>query len=173
MGIVADGQIINGASGIAGAIGWMALEQPYSPEYGPCGHLEYYTSGPGIARHAESLLQEGAISKYLQAGKVDTKDVFEAYDQNDPVALKVIAKCITYWGMAVANLVSIFNPEKIVFGGGVFGPAAHLLKKISDEAEKWAQPISMQEVTLEASSLKGNSGLYGAGLLALRNQPML
>jgi glucokinase len=72
--------------------------------------------------------------------------------------------------MAVANLVSIFNPEKIIFGGGVFGPAIQLLDRISKEAGKWAQPISMQQVILEGSSLNGNTGLFGAGFLAIRNE---
>lgn len=173
MGIVANGQIINGANGIAGAIGWMALDRPYTTEYDRCGQFEHYASGPGIARRAENLLRQGAKSKYLRAGKLSTKKVFDAYVKKDPVAEEVILRCIEYWGMAVANLVSIFNPEKIIFGGGVFGPAIGLLDKILEEAQKWAQPISMQNVVLEASSLEGDTGLYGAGFLALRNEKKL
>ena len=70
--------------------------------------------------------------------------------------------------MAVANLVSLFNPEKIIFGGGVFGPAAQFINRIEDEAQQWAQPISITKVTLEVSSLGGDAGLIGAAQLALR-----
>ena len=70
--------------------------------------------------------------------------------------------------MAVANLVSLFNPEKIIFGGGVFGPAARFLDDIYAEAKKWAQPISIKQVKLQASKLGGDAGLYGAGCLALQ-----
>ena len=45
--------------------------------------------------------------------------------------------------MAVANLVSLFNPQVIVFGGGIFGPAVRLLDRIEAEARRWAQPISI------------------------------
>ena len=69
--------------------------------------------------------------------------------------------------MAVANLVSIFNPQKVIFGGGVFGPAIKFLDHIQEEAQKWAQPISIQEVRLEPSTLKGDAGLIGAGYLAI------
>jgi len=169
IGIVSNGQIINGTSGIAGAIGWMALDRPYSSDYDACGQFEYYASGSGIARNAESMLNKGAKSDYLHTGKISAKEVFEAYCENDPVAVQVLEKAIEYWGMALANLVSIFNPEKVIFGGGVFGPAVQLLDRISDEARKWAQPISIQEVKLEASALKGDAGLIGAGFLALRN----
>jgi glucokinase len=173
IGIVSNGHIIKGASGIAGAIGWMALDRPYSKDYDPCGHFEYYASGSGIARRAENILSKGSRSDYLHSVKISAKEVFEAYSKNDQVAVQVIEQCIEYWGMAVANLVSIFNPEKIIFGGGVFGPAIHLLDRIAEEAVKWAQPIAMQEVILEASSLKGDTGLFGAGFLAKRNEFMI
>ena len=69
--------------------------------------------------------------------------------------------------MAVANLVSLFNPEKIILGGGVFGPAIQFIDAIKDEATKWAQPISMKQVSIEQSALGTDAGLYGAGSLAL------
>ena len=82
--------------------------------------------------------------------------------------MAVINNAIEYWGMAVANLVSIFNPEKIIFGGGVFGPALQLLDAIYAAAVKWAQPISIQQVKLQGSELGTKAGLYGAGFLALK-----
>jgi glucokinase len=170
IGIVSDGHIINGMNGIAGAIGWMALDLPYSREYDACGQFEYYASGTGIARCAEQRLARGATSEFLKGPPLTARDVFEAYTQNDPVAVDVLDQSIVYWGMAVANLVSLLNPEKIIFGGGVFGPALMFLDRIYEEATKWAQPISIQEVKLEASALKGDTGLYGAGYLALKNK---
>jgi glucokinase len=173
IGIVSDGHIINGMSGIAGAIGWMALDRPYSKEYESCGQFEYYASGTGIARCAEQRLAQGAKSEFLKGAPITAREVFEAYAQQDRVAVDVLDHSIEYWGMAVANLVSLLNPEKIIFGGGVFGPALMFLDRIYEEACKWAQPVSIQEVKLEASALKGDTGLYGAGYLALKNKFML
>ena len=98
------------------------------------------------------------------------RDVFEAYERNDALAIAVINNAVEYWGMAVANLVSLFNPEKIIFGGGVFGPALQLLDAIYEEAKKWAQPISIGQVQLLGSALGNEAGLYGAGYLALKDQ---
>ena len=53
--------------------------------------------------------------------------------------------------MAVANLVSLFNPEKIIMGGGVFGPGIKLLPAIREEAAKWAQPVSIHQMSLDVS----------------------
>jgi glucokinase len=71
--------------------------------------------------------------------------------------------------MAGANLVSLFNPERIIFGGGVFGPAIKLIPAIRKEATKWAQPISIKQVSFEPSALGSDAGVYGAGYLAIKN----
>ena len=65
--------------------------------------------------------------------------------------------------MAVANLVSLFNPQVIVFGGGIFGPAVRLLDRIEAEARQWAQPISIGQVAIRASALGPDACLFGTG----------
>ncbi len=67
--------------------------------------------------------------------------------------MEVITHCIEVWGMAIANLISLFNPQKIILGGGVFGPAVRFIPLIREQASRWAQPISMKKVTIEPSQL--------------------
>jgi glucokinase len=172
-GIMTDGNILRGTDDIAGAIGWMGLSRPFHDKYINCGCFEYYASGDGISKVALELLENDATYsgelKSILSGKISAQDVFVAYDNGDRIAAKVLNQCIEFWGMAVANLVSLFNPEKIIFGGGVFGPADRFLPDIHREAAKWAQPISIKKVQLEKSMLEGNAGLFGAGFLALKN----
>ena len=99
---------------------------------------------------------------------ITSHDVFAAHEQHDPIAILVINNAIQYWGMAIANLISIFNPEKILLGGGVFGPAVKFIPAIREEVMKWAQPISAKQVTIEPSLLGPAAGLYGAGYLAVQ-----
>jgi len=168
-GILIDGDILHGANDIAGAIGWMALNKPFEEKYVSCGCFEYNASGTGIAKVAAELLQQNPSYKgVLKKDSVTAEEVFHAFDRKDEIAIKVIQNCIQYWGMAVANLVSLFNPEKIIFGGGVFGPAVQFLPMIYEEACKWSQPISIRQMSLEPSALKDDSALYGAGYLALQ-----
>lgn len=170
-GIMIEGNVLRGAHDIAGAIGWMALDRPFKEEYISCGCFEHYTSGEGIAKQAKQFLQEeknhlGEL-KDKRIEEIDCRDVFNAYENRDEIALRVIQSCIEFWGMASANLVSLFNPEKIIFGGGVFGPAIPLIPQIKAEASKWAQPISIQQVSFETAALGTDAGVYGAGYLAL------
>jgi len=171
-GIMTSNQVLRGAHDIGGAIGWMALNKPFDKKFIPCGCFEYNASGEGLVKVAKELLLEKKFTESILSHKntndLSAKDIFKAYDTNDKLAIMVINNAIEYWGMAVANLVSLFNPEKIIFGGGVFGPALKFLDAINEEAKKWAQPISMQQVKLEAAALGNDAGIYGAGYLALK-----
>ncbi len=169
-GILVDGQVLRGAHGIAGSIGWWALSRPFHPAYVPCGDFEYHASGPGLAKVATSLVSQmpdyrGSLKRRRE---LTAHDVFAAFAAGDSVATHVLHNAVEYWGAACANLVSLFNPEKIIFGGGVFGPAAQFLKDIKTEAKKWAQPVAIRQVRFEASRLASDAGLCGAGYLAWR-----
>lgn len=169
-GILVNGTVLSGAHDIAGAIGWMALGRPFVPNYRSCGFFEFHASGNGIANVAKE--QIAATPSY--AGPLKDRDsltaidVFDAYRRNDPIAVSIIGFCVEYWGMAAANLISLFNPEKIIFGGGVFGPAVSLLPSIAEEARKWAQPIAATQVDFQPSALGDKAGVYGAAFLAAK-----
>ncbi len=169
-GILSDGHVIRGAHDISGAIGWMALKPTFQLHYQERGCFESHASGYGIADCAKQLLREGHKSM-LQTKQqhLAAEDVFEAFEKNDAVAIQVIHEAIQFLGMASANLVSLLNPEKIIFGGGVFGPATKFIDRIYKEALKWGQPISMKQVKFEPTQLSGDAGLIGAGYLALKN----
>lgn len=159
-GIMVDGRVLRGAQDIAGSIGWLALDRPYRREYVACGCFEYHASGEGLAKVARELRGNPPVPPWT------AHDVFAALSRGDRIARAVLAQAVEFWGMAVANLVSLFNPEKIIFGGGVFGPAARFLGDIRAEASKWAQPIAIRKVRLQVSKLGAGAALYGAGYLA-------
>jgi glucokinase len=171
-GILSDGRILHGAHDIAGAIGWMALNRPFDNKYISCGCFEYHASGEGMAKVAREILQNNKTYlgelKNKMFSEITAHDIFSAYEKSDALAMDVIKQCIEFWGMAIANLVSLFNPEKIILGGGVFGPAVQFISAIKNEAGKWAQPVSIKQVSIESSALGTDAGLYGAALLALQ-----
>ena len=172
-GILINNEVLRGSHDIAGAIGWMALHRPFTQKYISCGDFEYNASGEGVVKVAKEMLGSGAynksVLKKINPDLLSAKDIFDAYEMGDELSSAVIANAIECWGMATANLISLFNPEKIIFGGGMFGPALKFLDDIYIEAKKWAQPISIQQVQMQSSALGSDAGLYGAGLLALRD----
>lgn len=171
-GILCEGVVLRGAGDAAGAIGWLALDRPYRAGYPSVGCFEHHASGTGIAAVARELLaaqpdHRGAL-RGVDRATLTAHDVFAAFDTGDTIAVRVIDDAIAYWGMAIANLVSLFNPERIILGGGVFAPAARFLDRIRAEAARWAQPVSITQVEVDVSALGGDAVLYGAGALALQ-----
>lgn len=168
-GILIDGKILEGFNGGVGAVGWMNLNKNIESKYRDGGFYEYYASGKGIL----NLIQEGLDKKrdsngYLREIKkedLNIAHIFDAYGNNDKIAKSVINQCIQYWGIAVANIISLFNPEKIIFGGKVFGPAFQFIDKIKDEASKRTHPQFFNNVKFVQSELGDYAALLGAGQL--------
>ena len=169
-GVLIDGKILQGFNDGVGAVGWLAVEKPFREEFKSKGCLEYFASGKGILNSIrESLLLHAGHSKLLgtkEINQITIDDVFRAYSLKDAIAVKVLNNCIEYWGIAVANMINLFNPEIIIFGGSLFGPALQFLDNIKAEAEKWAQPIFIENIKFVKSELGAYAGLFGAGHLA-------
>jgi glucokinase len=171
-GILVDGSILRGAHDIAGAIGWMGLDRPHQVAYRHCGGFESHASGAGIARVAREWLEaepgyQGSL-RAMPPKQITAHEVFDAYAAGDSLAARVVANAVECWGMAVANLVSLFDPEIVVLGGGLFGPAAGQLDRIVAEARQWAQPVSFAKVAVRISTLGPEACLLGTGELTLR-----
>lgn len=168
-GILSDGRIIRGHGDVAGAIGWLALDRPFASRFVQHGCFEDQASGPGLVRVAIDLMAVHADYKgvLLTSSGIGASDIFAAHAESDSIAVKTIDNAVELWGMAAANLVSLFNPEMLVFGGGIFGPAIQFLDRIKAEAKRWAQPIAIEQVRFTGSELGADAGLYGAGYLAL------
>jgi len=163
-GIMVDGRILRGQNDIAGAIGWLALDDRYPDGYKQFGCFEYNASGDGLSRltsdvfHADNIYSKTSLNPHL----VSAEEIFQAYEEKDILARAVIEKAVVYWGKGVANLVSIFNPEKIIFGGGLFGPGLKFLDQIYIEAKKYAQPVAINLVELCGGKLGTDAQLFGA-----------
>jgi glucokinase len=166
-GILVDGIVLRGAHDIAGAIGWMGLDRPYRADYTACGCFETHASGGGLGRKAARL--ESLVDGEGRGDTPTAADLFTAAERGEDRALRILDEAVECWGMAVANLVSLFNPDTIVFGGGVFGPAIRYLPRIEAEARRWAQPIAMGNVQLKPSALGGSAGLLGAAWMAMQD----
>jgi glucokinase len=164
-GILVDGEILRGKDDIAGSIGWFVLDDQYPEGYRQFGCFEYNASGDGLARLSKDLNTKGKFETNMNMDMITAKDIFQASNEHDPLARETIRVAIDYWAKAVANLVSVFNPEVIVFGGGVFGPAIKFLDQIYERSKQWAQPIAIEQVKLVGGQLGVDAQLLGASYL--------
>lgn len=144
LGVVVNGQFYRGVRGGAGEFGHTVVE-PDGPlcDCGKHGCLETFVGDPGLLRMAAEAAHRGEIPD-----PVDSVDVLLALAQaGNPAARAVFTRAGDVLGRGIANLINVFNPQRIIIGGeGVragdwlFGPmrasvARHVMPGLGDDTE--------------------------------------
>jgi glucokinase len=171
-GLVIDGRICNGFKGMAGEIGHMTIR-----DEGPlchCGNRgcwEALASGTALAKEARKRIALGADTAILRMARGEIENVtaltvHAAAEQGDPLANQLIVRTAHYFGVGLANLINILNPEMIVIGGGLSNMGDRLLKPAMEEAERRAFRRAYQSVRFVRAALGRNSGVLGAAAFA-------
>ncbi|MFC6177160.1 ROK family protein [Companilactobacillus huachuanensis] len=120
--IVFNGQIILGKDYDAGEFCHMVVDSGSDVQC-ICGRyscVEPLASGLGMSNRAHELKNKYQSILDIQTGKrVNGKELFDAYDSNDPLALAVVSQSLKATANMVMNLTKAVNPRAIRFGGGV------------------------------------------------------
>ena len=141
-GIVLDGKLYRGATGSAGELGHMIL-QDGGPLCG-CGRrgcLEALASRTAMARDAVAAAASGKAPTLLdQAGTDFRKYRSSAFAKSVSSGEKVIERIVersAYWlGVGAANVSAVLNPEAILLGGGMVARFPELYKEIAFKSMK-------------------------------------
>jgi glucokinase len=166
-GIVLDGRLYRGSHGGAGEVGHMAvtLDGPPCP-CGSAGCIERLVNAESIVRRAVSLIEAGRVSS-LDAGPSTTaKDVGDAAQAGDGVAVEAVAATGRILGIGLANLVRLLDPDVIVVGGGVAEIGEPLLAPARAELERRIASYHASTVRVVPAALGETAGVVGAALLA-------
>jgi glucokinase len=124
-GIVIDGKLYRGATGSAGEVGHMILQEGGAAcGCGNYGCLEALASRTAMAKDAVSQAATGkAPILYSLAGsdlrKIRSSVLFESIEGGDKGVKRAVDRAASWLGVGLANLVHVLNPEAIVVGGGV------------------------------------------------------
>jgi glucokinase len=94
--------------------------------------------------------------------EISAKEVVEAMDQGDPYAADIIARAMHYLGIGMANLVNLFNPERLVIGGGLANLGNRLLDPVRRAIALHAFPSASDQVTVVLAKLGAEVGIVGA-----------
>ncbi len=171
-GLLIDGEIYRGATGSAGEIGHITI-QDQGPKCtcGNCGCLEAVAGGRAIAERAKHATQNGSrrtqLSLINPIDQLTAVNVASAAQMGDLVAQEIIAEAGEYLGIAIANLINIVNPGMIVIGGGVARMGDLFLEPIRRSARDRSLQAAMQNLRITAATLGRRSTSMGAVVQAL------
>ena len=174
-GIFIDGKPYTGFNGTAGEIGHMVLDVN-GPECG-CGNrgcFEALASRRAIFRAIQQAVKNGqqtVLTEMLGPDLADLRsgDLRKAIRRGDKFVEKIIDQAAEYTGIACGNLINLFNPERIVLGGGVIEQLENdMLPIIDKEARKHALPGTAKGIEIVASRLGDDAGITGGAVLVAR-----
>jgi glucokinase len=170
-GIVANGDLVIGADGLAGEIGHSVLiPGGRLCSCGFSGHLEAYCSAPGMKNTAIELLKQDDNAESLLAKKsfadLDSKMIFEAAKQGDKIALEVFEKTGEWLGMGLANTVYHLSPAAIFLFGGPTAAGDLLFNPTKASMEKNLLSIYKNKIEILPSKLNpGDAAITGASAM--------
>jgi glucokinase len=168
-GIVANGELIYGHDGLAGEIGHTIIVRNGRPcGCGRNGCLETYCSATGIVRTIKEWLQEGkenCLNK-LDINSITSKQIFEAAENNDALALEAFRFTSEILGMALADAVAYTSPDTIVLFGGLVNAGNLIIGQTKYYMEQNLLHIYKNKVTIVASQLpESDAAILGAASL--------
>ncbi len=150
--IIKDGRLWRGHSGMAGELGRLMID---------VGPEKYLEEGVGAAAIETAYRTQSGGA----AGDVDAAAVARLADQGDVAAQQALARCGERLGVGLAILVNLFNPQRIVVGGGVAGAGEWFLGPARREGRRRAWAPSWNRCEVVAAHLGAEAGAIGAALL--------
>ena len=172
-GLILDNRLYRGAVGAAGELGHITLDLDGPPCQGTCpgrGHLEAMASGLAadkLARRAAAERPEGDLGRAAAAGRqVDTRLLVELAAAGPGDARDVLEHVGFHLGIGISDLVNVFNPERVVVGGGFAEAGELLLAPARTVVAERALLPAREVVEIVEAELGPDAGLIGAALVA-------
>jgi glucokinase len=132
-GIIANGQLLRGASGAAGEIGHIAI------------HPEGLLCGCGQRGCLETVCSGAAISRAwgAQPGADAALEVFDAADRGEALAVAIRREFVAAMATTLTLLALTSDPQIILVGGGVSSLGERLLQPVRDRLNLAASSSSL------------------------------
>ena len=153
-GIVLGGRVHHGYLGMAAELGHLTVVPNGNPcGCGSLGCLEQYASASAVAGMARML----SLGRDLSA-----EDVFELAQGGNPRARQIFETVGTSLGIAIGNLINVFNAPLYLVGGGVAAAWEQFAPALMAEVSRRSYIYRAQPPRIERAALGSDAGLYGA-----------
>jgi predicted NBD/HSP70 family sugar kinase len=172
-GLISDGVLYRGASGVAGEIGHMTISNDRSLVCwcGNSGCLVTLASGRAITRFGVAAMRKGQ-SPFLEGmppRQIRDEHIVAGAHAGDEACLKILGRAGEALGLAVAGATNLFNPALIVIGGRVGGQAAELLTEpVRRAVEQRTFPLATANLKIESSQNAYVAGVFGSADTVIR-----
>jgi len=165
-GIILDGRVLQGRHGNIGELGHIQIDkQGKLCHCGNRGCLETVASSQAIREQVKERIAQGDSSSLEGIEDVTIEQICAAAAEGDPMAVEVIEQLGHYLGSAIAIVINLFNPEKILIGGVVNQAKNVLYPAIQKCIEEQSLKVYHQDLELMESRFYKQATMPGAALI--------
>jgi glucokinase len=158
-GLVLDGAPYDGRTGNAGHVGHVVVDPDgVACTCGGRGCVETVASGPHLARWAHE-------NGWAAPPGADAKELANAANRGDPIALQAFRRGTTALAMAIASAAAVCDLDLVVIGGGVAKSGALLFDPLRKALKTYAGLDFIRGLRVLPAELGGDAGLVGAAAL--------
>jgi glucokinase len=173
-GIVMGGKILEGRHSHGGECGHIVIvaDRGRRCSCGAFGHLEGYASATAVVQRAREALgasEEGSQLRELDSKQLTSRAVADAAAAGDPLAAQLMHETAHYLAVGAVTLMHTFDPDLVLFGGGMIGAGKAFLDDIRSRIRSIAFPIPAARTRVEFAQLGGDAGFIGAAGCARMN----
>ncbi|CAM4234107.1 ROK family glucokinase [Paenibacillus phoenicis] len=171
-GIIINGKIYQGFSGMAGELGHMSVVPDLEAIGCGCGQmgcLETVSSATGIIRMAKDAVARGDRTSLAHVENIMAKDVFDAAKAGDEAAIRIVNRAAFYLGKSMAAVAVVLNPEMFIIGGGVSKAGDILFNEVRSVFAKLTPEPVQRGMQIVPATLGNDAGMVGAAGLFLRS----
>ncbi|WP_158107592.1 sugar metabolism global transcriptional regulator Mlc [Vibrio furnissii] len=167
-GIILDGRVLQGRHGNIGELGHIQIDpQGKRCHCGNIGCLETVASSQAIREQVAERIAAGEASSLSEKAHDDItiEDICAAAAAGDPLAVDVVETLGCYLGSAIAIVINLFNPEKVLIGGVINQAKNVLYPAIQRCIEEQSLPVYHQDLQLVESRFYKQATMPGAALI--------
>ncbi|WP_315118856.1 ROK family protein [uncultured Clostridium sp.] len=167
-GGILNGRLYRGNTYNALEIGHMTVE-PNGPKCncGNYGCAEAVSSGTAIARQGKEAVEKGEKTSLSNYKNITAFEVFKEAENGDLVSNNIIKKSLNYLGICISNIITSFDPEMIIIGGGVTKAGDIVFKSVREVVDSRCFKTMAESCKIVPPKLGGDAGVMGAVALAL------
>lgn len=166
-GLILDGELWHGAYGSAGEFGHMTVD--FDGPLCDCGNrgcIEAIAAGPDIASWVVEQIAAGRYSSLAGLADPSGRDVVEAAQLGDALAVSALERAGRAVGFGVINVAHLVNLDTVVIGGGIANAGDLLFDPLRVTVREHLLESTAPNLRLEPWSLGEDVGLLGAAAAA-------
>lgn len=166
-GLILEGELWHGAYGSAGEFGHMTVD--FDGPLCDCGNrgcIEAIAAGPDIAAWVGEQIAAGHPSSLAGPADLSGRDVVEAAQQGDALAVGALERAGRAVGFGVINVAHLVNLDTVVIGGGIANAGDLLFDPLRATVREHLLESTAPNLRIEPWSLGEDVGLLGAAAAA-------